>query len=77
MTDGYGESWKVFQADGTYVERLVISINDTARALGIGRSSVYGLIKAEKLDAIKIGTRTLITTASVSRLAQPRRAAHP
>lgn len=50
--------------------QLAISINDAAKALGIGRSSVYGLIKAQKLDVIKIGTRTLITTASINRLIQ-------
>jgi excisionase family DNA binding protein len=57
------------------MEQLVISINEAAKALGIGRSSVYGLIKAEKLDVIKIGTRTLITIASLHRLTQSRRSA--
>lgn len=55
------------------MEQLAISINDAAKALGIGRSSIYGLIKAQKLDVIKIGTRTLITTASLNRLTQLRR----
>lgn len=53
--------------------QLAISINDAAKALGVGRSSIYGLIKAQKLDVIKIGTRTLITTASLNRLTQVRR----
>ncbi|OYV34912.1 MAG: hypothetical protein B7Z80_19930 [Rhodospirillales bacterium 20-64-7] len=39
-----------------------------ANALGVGRSSVYCLIKAGKLEAIKIGRRTLLTTASIKRL---------
>ena len=38
------------------MEPLVLSINETAKALGIGRSSVYALIKSGSLDAIKIGT---------------------
>lgn len=54
------------------MEVLAISINDTAKALGIGRSSVYALLKSGKLDAIKIGRRTLLTTASIKRLAQSR-----
>jgi len=52
------------------MEILAISINDTAKALGIGRSSVYNLLKSGRLDAIKIGTRTLLTTESIKRLAQ-------
>ena len=52
------------------MELLAISINDTAKALGIGRSSVYALLKSGRLDAIKIGRRTLLTTASIKRLAQ-------
>ncbi|MDT7534591.1 helix-turn-helix domain-containing protein [Sphingobium sp. SA2] len=54
------------------MEVLAISINDTAKVLGIGRSSVYALLKSGKLDAIKIGRRTLLTTESIKRLAQSR-----
>ncbi|GGO89772.1 helix-turn-helix domain-containing protein [Stakelama pacifica] len=49
---------------------LALSINDTAKALGIGRSLTYALIKTGKLDAVKMGTRTLVTTASIARLIQ-------
>lgn len=54
------------------MEPLVLSINETAKTLGIGRSSVYALIKSGSLDAIKIGTRTLLTIESIRRLAQSR-----
>lgn len=44
------------------------SINATASALGIGRSSVYQLIKHQQLAAFKLGRRTLVTAESVSEL---------
>lgn len=43
-------------------------INDTARALGVGRSTVYKLIAEKKLDAIKIGRRTLVKVESIDAL---------
>lgn len=52
---------------------LVISINDTAKVLGVGRSSIYGLMKEGRLESIKIGRRTLLTTASINRLTQGNR----
>ncbi|PTQ12666.1 excisionase [Sphingomonas oleivorans] len=55
------------------MEPLAISINAAAKALSIGRSSIYGLIKSHRLEAIKIGTRTLVTTASLARLAESRK----
>ncbi len=54
------------------MEPLAISINAAAKALSIGRSSIYALIKSHRLEAIKIGTRTLVTTASLARLAESR-----
>ena len=53
------------------MEPLAISINQTAKALSIGRSSVYALLKSGRLEAIKIGRRTLLTTESIKRLSQP------
>ncbi|MCE2829018.1 helix-turn-helix domain-containing protein [Sphingorhabdus sp.] len=51
------------------MEPLAISVNGAAKALGVGRSSIYGLLKSGRLEAIKIGRRTLLTTASINRLA--------
>jgi len=51
---------------------LAYSINRTAKALGVGRSTIYKLIKTGQVDALKIGTRTLITTASIARLTEAR-----
>jgi excisionase family DNA binding protein len=53
------------------MEPIAISVNSAAQTLGIGRTSVYALLKQGRLDAIKIGRRTLLTTASIRKLAQP------
>jgi excisionase family DNA binding protein len=51
------------------MEPICVSINDTARALGIGRTKVYELIKTDLLEVVKIGRRTLVRTASIHALA--------
>lgn len=50
------------------MEKLSVSIPDTGNALGVGRSSVYELIKSGHLKTIKIGRRTLITVESIRAL---------
>ncbi|MEO6360324.1 MAG: helix-turn-helix domain-containing protein [Sphingomicrobium sp.] len=50
------------------MEQLAYSINDTAKALSLGRTSVYSLIGDGRLDAFKIGRRRLIRAESIRRL---------
>lgn len=50
------------------MERLTYSINETARTLSLGRTSIYALIRDGRLEAIKLGRRTLIKTESIRRL---------
>lgn len=42
------------------VEPVAYSINDAAAASGLGRTTVYGLLKAGMLKRVKIGARTVI-----------------
>ena len=46
-------------------QRLAYPILETAEVLGVGKSSVYKLIKEKRLVAKKIGSRTVITAASI------------
>ena len=50
------------------MEPIATSINGAARALSLGRTSIYALIKEGKLEAVKLGRRTLIKTASIRAL---------
>ncbi len=47
---------------------IAVSINDAARALGLGRTSIYSLINERKLEARKLGRRTLVTAESIRAL---------
>lgn len=50
------------------MEPVVLSINDTAKTLSLGRTSIYELINQGKLETVKIGRRTLVKMVSVHRL---------
>ena len=51
------------------MEPVCVSVKETMRALGIGRTKVYELINARLLEVVKIGRRTLVRTASIRALA--------
>ena len=50
------------------MEPLAVSINDTAAMLGLGRTSIYAMIKDGRLEAFKLGRRTLVRMDSIRRL---------
>jgi len=52
------------------MEAIAISISETAKALGISRTSTYILINEGKLEIFKLGRRTLVKTASIRRLVE-------
>jgi excisionase family DNA binding protein len=50
------------------MEPLALSINETAKALSLGRTSIYAMIADGRLESFKFGRRTLIRMESVRRL---------
>jgi excisionase family DNA binding protein len=50
------------------MERLAYSINETARLLSLGRTSIYAMIADKRLDTFKLGRRTLVRAESIRRL---------
>lgn len=47
------------------MEPIATSVNGAAKALGLGRTSIYALINEGRLEKVKLGRRTLITVASI------------
>ena len=50
------------------MDRLAYSINDTARTLSLGRTSICAMVADGRLEAFKLGRRTLIRAESIQRL---------
>ncbi len=46
-------------------DKLLVSVREAARALGIGRDSAYGLIREGRLPALRIGRRILVPLAAL------------
>jgi excisionase family DNA binding protein len=51
-----------------FQERLALRINDAVVVSGLSRSTIYELLKAGKLRAVKIGGRRLILRESLQAL---------
>jgi excisionase family DNA binding protein len=50
-------------------DELFISVVETARRLGIGRTAVYELIGEGRLHVVKLGARTLVAVSELERFA--------
>jgi excisionase family DNA binding protein len=50
------------------LQPITVSIADTAKALGLGRTSIYALIREGRLETIKLGRRNLVKVESIRRL---------
>ena len=53
------------------MEPIATSVNGAAKALSLGRTTIYELINSGKLETVKLGRRTLIKTASIRALIDP------
>ena len=55
------------------IEPIVMRVPDACRYLGIGRSTLYVLIGEGEIEVIKLGSSTLVLTASLRALVERRR----
>lgn len=51
------------------IEPLFVSINDGAKILGLGRSKFYEEAKKGNIQLVKMGKRSLVSTASLKAFA--------
>jgi excisionase family DNA binding protein len=54
--------------DGYKPERLAHRVNDAADIIGVKRSTIYNLLREEKLRSVKIGGSRLILDESLREL---------
>ena len=50
------------------MEPIATSVKEAAKALSLGRTSIYALINEGRLETVKLGRRTLIKIASIRAL---------
>lgn len=56
------------------VPRLLLTVEQAAEALGVGRDAVYDLINSGELTSIRIGSRRLISVEALRRFIEKREA---
>ncbi len=52
-------------------ERITLRVNEAQAVSGLSRSTIYELLKAGRLQTVKIGGRRLILRESLQRLLEP------
>lgn len=55
------------------IDPIAMRVPDACRYIGIGRSTLYVLIAKGEVEVIKLGSSTLVLTASLGRLIDGRR----
>jgi excisionase family DNA binding protein len=48
-------------------QHTLLSVSETIRVLGIGRTNLYSLINTGRIKALKLGRRTLISSTEIER----------
>lgn len=54
--------------NSTTAERATLTLDETAKALGVSRATIYRMLRAGRLSAIKVRRRTLIPTPVIAAL---------
>ena len=54
--------------DRVVTERLTLTVDETAKILGVGRGSLYKAIRAEEFPALRLGRRILVARSTLERV---------
>ena len=60
----------IMASSSATLEPITVRIPVAVQLTGIGRSKLHELIKAGKVETVKVGTATLVKAASLRRLAE-------
>ena len=60
--------WKSETQAPVCFERLALSIEETAKACGLSRATLYRLLNDGKLTTIKVGARRLVPVGAIDAL---------
>jgi excisionase family DNA binding protein len=50
------------------MERLTLTVEETAKALGVGRTTAYELVRTGQIPSLRLGRRLVIPRAALMKL---------
>ena len=59
------------------LERRILSVDETAEILGVGRATAYGAIRRGELPAVRIGRRLVVPGVAIARLLEEANGSSP
>ena len=66
--NGKGQEVEQAKRGGAMEDKLTLSVEETAKLLGIGRNLCYDRVKTGEIPAIKIGRRLLVPRSALEKL---------
>jgi excisionase family DNA binding protein len=69
LSEELAEIRRLAEASAARPEPLLLDVESAAQRLGISRSTLYELIRSDKLRTVTIGTRRLVPLAALGELA--------
>jgi excisionase family DNA binding protein len=65
LVEAIGEAVRMEAATGPAAPNRLLSVDEAASMLGIGRTATYGELQAGRLRSVKVGRRRLVPAAAI------------